>query len=207
MANINEVAGFDYGYAPHMGSIYSIKKNDKINSVTLSFAHLPLSTTINYGITISKDVGRIVRGAIWVIKDQNNWSILKEPDYRSVETFNTNDLPIQSNPNSVTFSPFTFTFNTPKIYADNIIIGVTSGYDDALNNCICYQKDSNSTQLIYARDILSNRPYEQLTSNNGMKILNVNKTSYLPENEEKPTLSVSNIVYRTLSFKSTNSSE
>lgn len=206
MASIYEIAAFDIGWAPKFGSIVNIQKNDTINNFTMNFAHLPLSTNVDFGVKISSSRGRTVRGAIWICRD--GWSLNNEPDFKSVNTINTNDLRTQTSLSSFDWTSVRFDFqDAGPIYADKIVLGVVtnnSDYDDTKTSAICYQKNYGST-LYYMRDLLSYVPEAQMQNTNGINFSNISVTHYYeydpetPEESNVPPLQISKISYRTLS--------
>lgn len=205
MANLNEIAVFDVGWAPKIGTMYKINKNDAIQSFTMSFAHLPKSSVVDYGYNMSTNTSRSqLRGGIWIVKD--GWSLANEPDYKSKNIVDTNALELQNNKSNFEFTQLKFEFDASiKIYADKVVLGVYSTHeDDAKNGSLCYKKSSGTT-LYYMRDILSWRPEYQLNNTNGIAFDDVSIIPYYKEEEpdvdaSKPTIGITSIDYRTLSL-------
>ena len=205
MANLNEIAVFDIGWAPKIGTMYKINKNDAIESFTMSFAHLPKSSIVDYGYKVSTNTARSqLRGGIWIVKD--GWSLANEPDYKSKNIVDTNAFDVQNNKNNFNFTQATFDFDeSVRIYADKIVLGVYSETeDDAKSNSLCYKKVSGTT-LYYMRDILAWRPEYQLNNTNGIAFDNVSIRPYIKGDDtetdpSKPTIGITNINSRTLSL-------
>lgn len=203
MATIRNLHAFDKGWASHLGSPVTIQINDKINSIAMNIVHIPASSETNFGFTISASESRLVKGAIWVVND--NWTISKYPDHYSVKWecdgksgtgfFNPNSL---QEGKSATVK---FYFNTGKIYARTVIIGL---YSDATANAdkgsIAYIESSSPSTLYYSHDYL-NMPGiegEALQSADGIDVFNVDVTSDTQADQDVD-IKIKNIVSRTLS--------
>lgn len=205
MANLYEIAGFNVGWAPKFGVMKRIRKNDKITRFEVNLAHVPKSDMVDYGFKVDSNKGRHVRGAIWICND--GWSLANTPDYKSRESYNTDDFAIQYNKNTFTWTNCAFTFDCDPIYADKVILGLYTDNmdeDNTRETSICYQK-SYGTTLYYMRDLFAYTPEWQLQNSNGINIQNIEIVPYYeldPEEPQgnKPTLSISNIKYRTLSL-------
>ena len=205
MANLYEIAGFNVGWAPKFGVMKRIRKNDRITRFEINLAHIPKSDIVDFGFKVDSNKGRHVRGAIWICND--GWSLANPPDYRSRESYNTDDFPIQYNKNTFTWTNCAFTFDCDPIYADKVILGLYTDNmdeDNTRETSICYQK-SYGTTLYYMRDLFSYTSEWQLQNSNGINIQNIEIVPYYeldPDESQgnKPTLSISNIKYRTLSL-------